>query len=479
LHQAGSIGVLKISEYFPISISEDHPMAQRSLVSRRSFVKGTAALAVAAPTIISARALGSDQTPSPSNRITLGFIGIGKQASGHLDFLGGRADTEVLAVCDVHTGRRERARNSAEAKYKKLERPSDGIKEYKTYQELLDRKDIDAVVIGVPDHWHTTIALNAAKAGKDIYCEKPLTLTIHEAKVIIDGVRKYDRVFQTGSQQRSSGPFHLAVNNIRGGKIGKVKEVWVGVGKTSKPCDLPTEETPEGIDFDQWLGQAPERGYNDILCRRESHPNKYPFNPGWRDYREYSGGYITDWGAHHFDIVQWALDMDHSGPVEVLPPKEQNGYGAQLVYRGSPVGDEILVTHKNVVYEGEGIDPRTKQKKQLRETNGILFIGTNGRIFVNRSMIVSEPESIVAGQKEPPQVEHRTNWLNCVRSRQKPVCDVEIGARSVTVCHLVNLAYWHGRKLTWDPQRWEFPGDAEANAWRDRPRRAKYDLPQV
>jgi predicted dehydrogenase len=454
-------------------------MPNRSSVTRRDFVKSTAALAVAAPTIISARALGSDKIASPSNRLTLGFIGIGKQASGHLDALSGRADTEVLAVCDVHTGRRERARNTTEAKYKKLERPTNNIQEYKTYQDLLDRKDIDAVVIGVPDHWHTIIALNAAKAGKDIYCEKPLTLTIHEAKAIIDGVRKYDRVFQTGSQQRSSGPFHLAVNYIRDGKIGKIKEVWVGVGTTSKPCDLPTEETPDGIDFDQWLGQAPERGYNDILCRRASEPNEYPFNPGWRDYREFSGGYVTDWGAHHFDITQWALDMDHSGPVEVLPPKGHDGYGAQLIYRGSPVGDEILVTHKNVVYEGEGIDPKTKEKKRIRETNGIQFIGTEGKIFVNRSMILSEPDSIIEGHKELAQVEHRQNWLDCIKTRQKPICDVEIGARSVTVCHLVNLAYWHGRKLNWDPQKWEFPGDAEANEWRDRKRREKYQLPEV
>lgn len=461
------------------NVQRGNPMANRSSVTRRNFVKSTAALAVTAPTIISARALGNDKTPSAGNRLTLGFIGIGKQASGHLDYLSGKSDTEVLAVCDVHTGRRERARHSVEAKYKKLERPTNGIQEYKTYQDLLDRKDIDAVVIGVPDHWHTTIALNAAKAGKDIYCEKPLTLTIHEAKVIIDGVRKYDRVFQTGSQQRSSGPFHLAVNYIRDGKIGKIKEVWVGVGKTSKPCDLPTEETPEGIDFDQWLGQAPERGYNDVLCRRETDPGKYPFNPGWRDYREYSGGYVTDWGAHHFDITQWALDMDHSGPVEVLPPKEDDGYGAQLIYRGSPVGDEILVTHKNVVYEGEGVDPKTKEKKQLKETNGILFIGTEGKIFVNRSMIISEPESILEGHKELAQVEHRQNWLDCIKTRQKPICDVEIGARSVTVCHLVNLAYWHGRKLKWDPQTWEFPGDAEANEWRDRKRREKYQLPEV
>jgi predicted dehydrogenase len=453
-------------------------------------VKGTAALAVAAPTIISARALGNDTTPAPSNRLNLGFIGIGKQASGHLDALSGKADTQVLAVCDVHSGRRERARTVTEAKYKKLERPSDGIKEYKTHQELLDRKDIDAVVIGTPDHWHTAVALAAAKAGKDIYCEKPLTLTIQEAKTIIDGVRKYDRVFQTGSQQRSTGPFHQACEYIRNGRIGKIKEVWVGVGATSKPCDLPGEPTPEGIDWDQWLGQAPEREWNDIICRKESEPGKYPFNPGWRDYREYSGGYITDWGAHHFDITQWALDMDHSGPVEIMPPANADDkFGASLIYRGSPVGDEILVTHKNVVYEGEGIDPKSKdkKKKQLKETNGIQFIGTNGKIFVNRSMIISDPETVLA---EPikeneihlfktPNGDHRQNWMDCIKTRQKPICDVEIGARSVTVCHLVNLAYWHHRKFTWDPQKWEFPGDAAANELRSRKRREKYPLPEV
>ena len=464
-------------------------MPKRSSVSRRDFVKGAATLAVAAPTVISARALGNDKTPAPSNRLTLGFIGIGKQASGHLDALSGKAETEVLAVCDVHSGRRERAREVTEAKYKKLERPTNGIQEYKTYQELLDRKDIDAVVIGTPDHWHTIIALNAAKAGKDIYCEKPLTLTIHEARVIIDGVRKYDRVFQTGSQQRSQGPFWEACEYVRNGRIGKIREVWIGIGTTSKPCDLPTEPTPDGIDFDQWLGQAPERGYNDVLCRKETDPTKYPFNPGWRDYREFSGGYITDWGAHHYDITQWALDMDHSGPVEIIPPAKdaKEGFGAQVIYRGSPVGDEILVTHKPVVYEGEGIDPKTKQKKQLKESNGIMFIGTEGKLFVNRQLIISEPDSILKSPiKESdvhlfktPNGDHRQNWLDCIKSRQKPICDVEIGARSVTVCHLVNLAYWHNRKLTWDPQTWEFPGDAEANAWRDRPRREKYQLPQV
>ena len=464
-------------------------MPNRNSVTRRDFVKSTAALAVAAPTIISARALGDDKTPAPSNRITLGFIGIGKQASGHLNALTGKAETQVLAVCDVHSGRRARARGIAEKKYKEMERPNNGIQEYKTYQELLDRKDIDAVVIGVPDHWHTAIALNAAKAGKDIYCEKPLTLTIHEAKTIIDGIRKYDRVFQTGSQQRSEGPFREACEYIRNGRIGKIKEVWIGIGTTSKPCDLPTEETPEGIDFDQWLGQAPERAYNDVLCRRASDPEKYPFNPGWRDYREYSGGYITDWGAHHYDITQWALDQDHAGPNEAIPPESdaQEGYGAKVIYHHTPVGDDIPVIHKPVVWEGQTMNRKTKEMEQKQQSNGLQFIGEKGRIFVNREMIVSEPDEILKEKIKPDEIhlfetphrDHRQNWLDCIKTRQKPICDVEIGARSVTVCHLVNLAYWHNRKLNWDAQTWEFPGDAEANEWRDRPRREKYQLPEI
>jgi predicted dehydrogenase len=461
-------------------------MPRHSSVTRRDFVRRAAALAVAAPTIISASALGSDKVRPPSERLRLGFIGIGKQASGHLDNLAGKATTQVIAVCDVHSGRRERARRTTEQKYKKLERGGAGVKEYPHYMDLLGRDDIDAVVIGTPDHWHTIVSMEACKAGKDIYCEKPLTLTIHEAHVIIGAVRKHERVFQTGSQQRSEGPFREACEYIRNGRLGKIKEVWVGVGATSKPCDLPAEPTPEGIDWDTWLGQAPERPWNDVLCRRESEPNNYPFNPGWRDYREYSGGYVTDWGAHHFDITQWALDMDHSGPVEVLPPEhEGDKYGAQVIYRGSPVGDEILVTHKELVYEGEPTDRKTGKKRRIRENNGILFIGENGKIFVNRGMIVSEPDSILREPIKENEVHlfkspgHRENWMECIKTREKPIADVEIGARSVTVCHLINLAYWHNRKMKWDPQKWEFPGDAEANRWRDRARRGKYQLPSV
>jgi predicted dehydrogenase len=461
-------------------------MQTRKPVSRRNFVKASA-LAVAAPTVISSSALGNAQTSAASERLTLGFIGIGKQASGHLNRLSGLSTTQVLAVCDVHGGRRERARTTTEKKYDRLERKAK-VDELVAYQELLDRKDIDAVVIGVPDHWHTSIAASAAIAGKDIYCEKPLTLTIAEAKYILDGIRKTKRVFQTGSQQRAEGPFRQACEYIQNGRLGKIKEVWVGVAATSKPCDLATEETPKDIEWEIWQGQAPERGYNDILCRKASNPNDYPFNPGWRDYREYSGGYVTDWGAHHFDITQWALGMDHSGPVEVIPPEDAAAqYGAKLIYRGSKVsgGDDITVTHKHVVYEGDYTDPKTNKTKHLKEENGIQFFGENGKLFVSRSMILTEPESILLEPIHEDEIQyykspgHFDDWMNCIKTRNRPLADVEIGARSVTCCHLVNLAYWHHRALKWDPQAWEFPGDAEANGWRERPRRDKYQLPTI
>jgi hypothetical protein len=202
-------------------------------------------------------------------------------------------------------------------------------------------------VIGTPDHWHIPILIEAAKAKKHIYCEKPLTLTIAEAKRAIEAVQKHGVVMQTGSQQRSEGPFREVVDYIRNGKLGKIKEVFVALGGThSTPCDLPGEEPKSEIDWDRWLGPAPKRAYNKRLAHAGEKPNDYPFNPGWREFQEYSGGFVTDWGAHHIDITQWALQMDGSGPVEVLPPDDEKAsYGAKLIYRGSPAGDEIVVHH--------------------------------------------------------------------------------------------------------------------------------------
>jgi predicted dehydrogenase len=481
-------------------------MASASRPSRRQFVQ-TAAAGAAALSVPGAltSALRAQDAAAGGQPLRLGFIGIGKMGQGHLNGFVGYRGIMVTAVADVDTTRREAARELVDSKYAEYERK--GVrpcKSYTHYRELLADKEIDAVLIATPDHWHTRIAIEACKAGKDIYCEKPLTLTIDEAKQIVDAVRKYKRVFQTGSQQRSEGPFADAVDMVRGGRIGKIKEVHVGIGPTSKPCDLPAQDVPEGLDWNEWLGQAPQRPYNEVLCR-QGLPDTYPFNPGWRDYREYSGGHVTDWGAHHYDITQWALSMDESGPSEVIAPdKAGDIYGARVIYRGSPAGDEIVVTHKQVVYEYDREVPAGKDKdgnatpartERASESNGILFIGEKGRIFVSRSMLVSEPDTIAkqplsASERKVHRTDgkgmgpHHRNWVDCIKTREKPICDVEVGARSVTVCHLANIAYWYlkpGQSLTWDPKKWEFTGEGaqQANAWRTRERRPGYEIPQA
>ena len=430
--------------------------AHQMRISRRDFVKRSVAGALAAPLFLPASALGRAGQAPASERLTLGFIGMGTMNRGHLGHFLGQKDVQVLAVCDVDTTRRENARKMVEDRYGK-NGTYKGCGAYNDFRELLARKDIDAVVIATPDHWHAIPVLEACKAGKDIYCEKPLTLTIAEAKRLIEAVRKYNRVFQTGSQQRSSKEFRLACELVRSGRIGKIKTVNVNVGPPSRWCDLREEKMEEGLDWDRWLGPAPKRPYNSVLSPRGVHKHF----PDWRQYREYSGGMMTDWGAHHFDIAQWGLGMDDSGPVEIIPPDDPKATKG-LRYR---YANGVEVVH------GPG--------------GGVNFVGTDGEITVNRGHLSSKPEGIVKeplGEKDVHLYEspgHQRDWLNCVRSRKRPICDVEIGARSVTVCHLGNLAYWNHRKLRWDPKEWQFVGDAEANKWLDRERRDPWQLPKV
>ena len=456
-------------------------MPTRTPITRRQFVKGTAGLAAAAaaagfPTVISATALGNAQRAAPSERLQMGFIGVGKMGGSHLNSMVGKREIQINAICDVFAPRAEFAAKRVEKTYSDIERKDyKGCQVYEKHQDLLARDDIDAVLIAPPDHWHIAIALDACKAKKDIYCEKPLTLTIHEAKTIIDAVDKHKVVFQTGSQQRSDNPeFREVAELVRNGALGKLKEIHVGIGPSSVPCGLPGEEEPSGLNWDRWLGPAPQRPYHHQLCQKGM-PDQYPFNPGWREYLEYSGGFVTDWGAHHYDIVQWALDKDNSGPVEITPPRNPlSQYGTRLLYRDTPAGAEVPVFHTEVVWDNP------------RETNGIRFVGEKGEVFVTRGRKRSNPESLVkeapaGGVKLFKSPGHRENWMNCIKTREKPLASAEVGARTVTVCHLVNLAYWHDTKLQWDPQKWEFtgPSAAEANKWRSRERRQGYELPEV
>lgn len=424
-------------------------------VTRRQFV----ATAAAAPLILSAPALGRARRPA-NDRIGLGMIGMGKRMFEMLGPFLNHPDFQILAVCDVDTVRREHGRALVDEHYaKKGGGPARGCAAMVDYQQLLAFPGIDAVVISTPDHWHGTQVLAAAAAGKDIYCEKPLSHTLLEGKKMIDAVRKHGRVFQTGSQQRTEygHRFVRACELVRNGLIGDVLTVHVGVAEAPIPCDLPEQPLEEGLDWDRWLGPAPMRPYHADLSPRGVH-NHYPT---WRRYTEYSGGYLADMGAHHFDIAQWALGADDAGPVRVEPPQDEHAmYGATLIY---PSGVRL-------VHGGP---------------SGTTFIGTKGVLAIDRVRLNTVPDKIAEAElpedavRLPRHASHIQNWADCIRSRQRCICDVEVGARSAAVCHLANLAYHHRRPMTWDPERWEFPGDSEANGWMDYQRRAGYELPAV
>jgi predicted dehydrogenase len=373
----------------------------------------------------------------------------------------------VLAVCDVDTTRREHAQKTVETKYAEPMKSGQykGCAAYNDYRDLLAQPGIDAVCIATPDHWHAIPCLDALKAKKDIFCEKPLTLTIHEAKLLLDSVRKTERVFQTGSMQRSSNEFRTACELVRNGRIGKLQAVYVNVGVSSKACDLKEDEMEPGLDWDRWLGPAPMRPYSAVLSPRKIH-NHFP---NWRLYREYSGGMMTDWGAHHFDIAQWGLGMDESGPVEIIPPEDPKaGHGLKYIYANG-----IPMIHTEKDDKGKPVD-------------GIVFVGADGWIQVNRGKLSSDPAGII---KEPIKASeihlykspgHQRDWLECIKTRKRPICDVEIGARSVTVCHLGNIAYWTRERFKWDPKEWKFVGaSAAVEKWFDRERRDPWQLPKV
>jgi predicted dehydrogenase len=409
--------------------------------SRRQFVRGLAAGAAALPLLNTD--LGAAPEKGPNDRITLGFIGVGTMGRGHLGSFLGAPGVQVVTVCDVVAQRREAARKTVNDHYAgKAKGEHKGCDAYNDFRDLLTRKDVDAVVIATPDHWHAIACILAARAGKDIYCEKPLTHSIAEGRRIVEEVAKAKVIFQTGSQQRSEfgGHFRKAVELVRNGRIGKLKTVRIGVGGPAVPCDLPTQEIPEGTDWDFWLGPAPKRGYNEVLCPKGVH-NHFP---AWRNYLEYAGGGLADMGAHHFDIAQWALDMDASGPVKVEPPAGKETKGLKFTYAN---GVEMF-------HGGEA---------------DCVFVGTDGTVLASREYLRTKPEGIL---KEPigekdfhvyPSSDHRRNWLECVRSRKACICPAEVGHRSATICHLGNIGYRLRRTLTWDPVQERFVDDDEAN----------------
>lgn len=445
-------------------------MATHSRMTRRGML-GRMVAAAAAPYFVPAITLGwagnaragtpalpgRAGTPVPprvsaGERITLGIIGVGNMGGGHVDTFLGNPDVQIVAICDVFRKKRDEAAAKVEKHYA-AERESGvfkGCETYNEYERLLEREDIDAVLIAVPDHWHATIAVAACRAGKDVYCEKPLALTIREAREMVRAARRYGTIFQVGSQQRSDRNFRYACELVRNGRIGKLKTVHVGIGGTSSDKFLPEEPIPEGLDWERWLGPSPWHPYNSERASGS-------YSGGWRLIRDTSGGMMTDWGAHHFDIAQWGMGRDGSGPVEITPPDGRDV--KELTYR---YDDGVLMYHGGA--------------------NGVLFTGTGGRIEVNRGYFKTWPDEIGQVPIGPNEIHlyksdnHQQNWIDCIRTRRTPICDVAIGCSSVTVCHLGNIAFWTGRAIRWDPAKEEILGDEAAARWLDRPKRAPYRL---
>ena len=411
---------------------------------RRKFIS-TASLAAAGFFIVPRHVIGKGFV-APSDKINLGFIGAGKQGKGLLWAMHEKAN--IIAGAEVDVNKLNYFSSLVEGYYSAHRKedkggPFKGFTGYEDYQEMLQRKDIDGVVISTPDHWHAIQSVHASNAGKHVYCEKPLAHSVEEGRAMVKAARKNKIVFQTGSMQRSWKHFRHACELIRNGYLGKIKEVVVNVGDSPWSCDLPAQPLRKGLNWEAWIGPAPFHDFNAIL----SPPLEEDIFPRWRNYTEFGGGVIADWGAHMFDIAQWALGMDDSGPVKLIPPVGKSPKGLQMIYENG-----IVMKHQDF---GRG--------------QGVRFIGELGRLDVTREILDSDPVNISSATIKEGEIRlyesnnHYDDWLNCIKTGKRPICDVEIGHRTSTVCAIANIAYATRRTLAWDPIKERFHNDPEAN----------------
>jgi predicted dehydrogenase len=445
--------------------------------TRRSFLQKSAGLLMAgapAPYFFTALGVAAEDAPKSKNdRHVIGCIGNGGMGNGDAGAASRYGD--IVAVCDVD-------RKHAQALSTRVSKGKAEI--FEDYRKLLDRKDIDVVTISTPDHWHTRIAIAAMKAGKDVYCQKPLTLTIDEGKKICQVQKATGRVFQVGTQQRSENRemFLKAVAMCHLGRLGKIKRATCGIGGGPTGGPFKKVAPPAELNWDLWLGQTPKVEYIRERC-----------HGSFRWWYEYSGGKLTDWGAHHVDIAQWAIGMDQSGPasVEVLAvkhpqdlkkgmPTRDDCYNTANTFRVKcmfPNGVEMIITDgREAIWEG---------KKGTG--NGVLIEGEKGTIFVNRGMLIGEqadalktdpiPDDVLTKlRKGKPSNSHMGNFMACVKDRSMPISDVLTHHRALTTCHLANIAMRLGRKLAWDPEKEQIVGDDEANGWLTREQRKGFEI---
>ncbi|WP_437222856.1 Gfo/Idh/MocA family oxidoreductase [Planctomicrobium sp. SH661] len=433
--------------------------------NRRSFLQRSAAMTAAGlwlPASLTPQAAETTAARSPNERFRIGSIGMRYQGSVIADK--SQAHGDIVAICDVDRDIAEKARQQFGGK----------AQLYEDYRDLLQRDDIDVVTIGTPDHWHTAMVIDACRAGKDVYCEKPLTLTIDEGKLLRKVVQETGRVIQVGSWQRSDSRFRQACELVRAGRIGKLQSVNVVLGKNVTGGPFEQMKPPTKLNWDLWQGQTPDVPYTPERCH-------YTF----RWWYEYSGGQMTDWGAHHIDIAQWGLGMDDSGPTWIDGraelPHVQNGYN--------------VATSFSVKYRyANGVELTVLDDGR----NGVMFEGDQGRIFVNRGTVSGKPVEELDASPFPREdyklydfdnlarperagkldaiINHMGNFFDCVQSRRTPISSVNSQHRSVTVCHLGNISMRLGRPLEWDPENELFVNDPEANSWLQREQRDRYAI---
>jgi predicted dehydrogenase len=452
-------------------------------VTRRDFLKTAAGSAVTAgfPTIVPSTVFGQ---MAPSERINVGAIGVGRISRGHdLPAIFRYDGARVIAVCDLDTNRAELGRQFiGEAYTKKLGRSYDAVKVYHNYHELLANKEIDAVVVSTPDHQHAIVATAAVRSGKDVYLQKPASLTIAEGRYLSNAVQASGRILQIGSQQRSWKQFHRACELVRNGRIGEVKHVEIGLPGDPAGGNATPMPIPAGFNYDAWLGSTPDTPYTIDRVM----PQKSFDRPGWLRMEQFGAGMITGWGAHHVDTAHWGMNTEYTGPVEIWGTAEFPASGLWNVHGK-------FLTHaryaNGVTMDISGDFP-----------NGIKWYGTKGWIFVTRDEMttptaaagaVTKIEPLMASDPKildsvigPDEIhlytatEQHANWLDCIKTRMQPTAPVEIGHRACTTCLLHHIAMKTKRHLHWDPERERFNGDNEANAMLSRPQRSPYTFEQ-
>ncbi len=416
-------------------------------------------LAMAGISIVPRHVLGKGFT-APSDKLNMGFIGTGRQSGGLGNSFLKLDSINMVAASDIYREKMEVFAGMVTDFYKVKSGKSDwkGFAMYDNYREIIYREDIDAVIIATPDHWHALPSIEACNAGKHVFCEKPLSHTVAEGRAMVRAARANGITLQTGSMQRSWESFRHACELVRNGYIGEISKVVVNVGDPALPDDLAVDEKPSGFDWEKWVGPAPMRGFSSVLAPPPSDRGW----PNWRNYIPYGGGILCDWGAHMFDIAQWALGMDDSGPVKYLPPKEDGAKrGLRMIYANG-----IEMTHEDF---GRGW--------------AVQFHGSEGKLEVSRSFLETDPEKIASKKIKNKDIHlyksdnHYQDFVDCIKSGKRPICDVEIGHRSASICNLANIAYQRKTDLEWDPVSEIFVGDEAANKLLTKEYRKGYEVP--